>query len=722
MTMFWKPINGVTTSGSPIEFDSMESGTLTRWGYVQGPPDGSNPSWSDDLGPWTPATDAAIDGTYGLRADGPQAGTGGMCASLEPGLPGFEPPRHNVYPTIGDTVQFKFRPLAVGQGQLDLRAFSQDTSFDNYYGIEFNLTNDEVYLIRDAELTARVDTVGYSLTENDVYIAELETNDTGSEFELTGRVKSENGSILFELNGIDPDRAFESGGIKFYADTDTVADVDSVDVHRNIDGEVFEDFEGATPLERWELDNSTALDVVTDRVYASLHSGYTKDPVSNSKIAGKYFDPAYQLSDFSFVFHETTSSYGGGIRLFDGNGNNILGVGTDNPQWIVSRDNVSSKSQWTVLKREQTYDRWILAEIDFDWTTNPTEFNVRLTDLYDATSHNFGPYETYGDPADVGGVEIWDYNQKNWGEGGSIDMWFEFMTTDRGIEVPPNEPPTAAYTYFPSSPSAGETITFDGTGSSDPDGSIDTWQWDFDDDNRVDTTGSTVQASYGSSGTYTAVLNVIDNGGATDTVAKNIDVEKALTVLDSFEHRDIVGNYESNNTSDWSFPTDAKDGSYSVECTELDSRYIHTYPGYGPGIPDVGDTIRVWMKPTSGGGRSELRFGINPNDPDDRYELFLENELNKFLLYRIDNGNPDRIGGVDSVSFATGNWFLLEVKWFPNGSNDLPIAVYDTNGNLIVSDDTAQDDTGNSLHDYADSGWGVRDNNALTRFDFAHVP
>ena len=69
----------------------------------------------------------------------------------------------------------------------------------------------------------------------------------------------------------------------------------------------------------------------------------------------------------------------------------------------------------------------------------------------------------------------------------------------------------------------GETCTFDGSGSYDPDGTIVSWEWDFDDG----TTGSgeTATHEYSSPGVYTATLTVTDDDGATDTDTATVIVQ-----------------------------------------------------------------------------------------------------------------------------------------------------------------------------------------------------
>jgi PKD repeat protein len=58
-------------------------------------------------------------------------------------------------------------------------------------------------------------------------------------------------------------------------------------------------------------------------------------------------------------------------------------------------------------------------------------------------------------------------------------------------------------------------ITFDGTGSSDPDGSVASYAWSFGDGNTG--TGSTPSHSYAAAGKYFVVMTVTDSDGATSS-------------------------------------------------------------------------------------------------------------------------------------------------------------------------------------------------------------
>ncbi len=102
---------------------------------------------------------------------------------------------------------------------------------------------------------------------------------------------------------------------------------------------------------------------------------------------------------------------------------------------------------------------------------------------------------------------------------------------DDDIIDPGNEDPTAAFTFSPENPDAGQEVTFDATGSDDPDGDIDTYEWDFGDESTG--SGETVTHTYQENGSYDVTLTVTDDQGATATSEMTIMVgPQAAVTLD----------------------------------------------------------------------------------------------------------------------------------------------------------------------------------------------
>jgi serine protease len=88
---------------------------------------------------------------------------------------------------------------------------------------------------------------------------------------------------------------------------------------------------------------------------------------------------------------------------------------------------------------------------------------------------------------------------------------------------PPNQPPTASFTYSCS----GLTCSFDGSGSTDGDGTIASYAWNFGDGTAG--TGVNATRSYAAGGTYTVILTVTDNGGLTGTTSQSVTVTAPAT-------------------------------------------------------------------------------------------------------------------------------------------------------------------------------------------------
>ncbi len=96
-------------------------------------------------------------------------------------------------------------------------------------------------------------------------------------------------------------------------------------------------------------------------------------------------------------------------------------------------------------------------------------------------------------------------------------------STSATITDVPNLPPVAN-ANGPYSGTVGVPVTFDGTGSSDPDGSIVRYDWNFGDGTTALDGGPTPSHTYQSNGGFTVTLTVTDDAGATasDSTSANI--------------------------------------------------------------------------------------------------------------------------------------------------------------------------------------------------------
>ncbi len=146
-----------------------------------------------------------------------------------------------------------------------------------------------------------------------------------------------------------------------------------------------------------------------------------------------------------------------------------------------------------------------------------------------------------------------------------------------------NVAPTASFT----SSCTDLSCSFDGSASSDSDGTISSYSWSFG------ASGSTASKTYSSAGTYAVTLTVTDNGGLTNSVTHNVTVTAppvnvAPTASFTSSCTDLSCSFDGSASSDsdgtissysWSFGgtgvtasnTFASAGTYSVTLTVTDN-------------------------------------------------------------------------------------------------------------------------------------------------------
>ncbi|MGY3317956.1 PKD domain-containing protein [Arthrobacter sp. TE12232] len=91
-------------------------------------------------------------------------------------------------------------------------------------------------------------------------------------------------------------------------------------------------------------------------------------------------------------------------------------------------------------------------------------------------------------------------------------------TSTAQVSVQPNQPPSAQFTATVSN----LTAAFDAGASTDPDGSVASYAWDFGDASAG--TGATPSHTYAAAGNYAVSLTVLDNNGAAGTFTKTVTV------------------------------------------------------------------------------------------------------------------------------------------------------------------------------------------------------
>ncbi|MGA8247953.1 MAG: PKD domain-containing protein [Nocardioides sp.] len=164
---------------------------------------------------------------------------------------------------------------------------------------------------------------------------------------------------------------------------------------------------------------------------------------------------------------------------------------------------------------------------------------------------------------------------------------------------PANHKPTAAFT----SSCTGGGCAFDGSSSTDSDGSIVDYSWDFGDGSPAGS-GVTPSHAYGALGDYDVTLTVTDNSGGTDTVTHQVSIT-SLSKQIAFVGADHSGSGTQTKKS-VTIPSTASVGD------TMELMFTHakssTWSGPGAGWTQVGSTLTnvtirssVWVKQVAPG-------------------------------------------------------------------------------------------------------------------------
>lgn len=133
--------------------------------------------------------------------------------------------------------------------------------------------------------------------------------------------------------------------------------------------------------------------------------------------------------------------------------------------------------------------------------------------------------------------------------------------------IPTNNPPVANFSFSPSSPIVGDVVSFDASSSSDSDGSITSYAWNFGDGNTG--SGQFVTHAFAASGTYSVTLTVTDNEGAQGTKARSVVVGTSEDIgwVSPVSHSDPAANWVVEARA----YDDDKDRNYNTNAQHYDS-------------------------------------------------------------------------------------------------------------------------------------------------------
>jgi len=337
----------------------------------------------------------------------------------------------------------------------------------------------------------------------------------------------------------------------------------------SFDGSASSDPDGTVDSYAWDFgDGGTGTGVAPTHTYASADTYTVTLTVTDND--GETSDPATTTATIAAAPQAPTADAGGpysgtvGVALsFDGSASNDpdgtivsyswdFGDGSALGTGVAPTHIYGSASTYTVTLTVTDNDGTASAPA----TTTATIADAPVGNL-PPTANAGGPYTgTAGVPLSFDGSAsndpdgsivsyAWDFGDGNTGTGATTSHTYaaagtftvSLMVTDDGgltdtatstatiADAPVGNQPPTADAGGPYTGTAGVAVSFNGGGSSDPDGSIASYAWDFGDGNTG--TGATPSHTYAAAGTFTVSLMVTDDGGLTDTATTTATIADA---------------------------------------------------------------------------------------------------------------------------------------------------------------------------------------------------
>jgi parallel beta-helix repeat protein len=284
-------------------------------------------------------------------------------------------------------------------------------------------------------------------------------------------------------------------------------------------------------------------------LYHSSNNNLTGNSANNNNY-GIYLD--YLCNNNNLTGNSANNNDDDGIRLYYSSKNNELkGNTADANSYGIRLVSTSTKNNIT----ENTVSNNTNYGIYLDWSgeneiwhNNFINNNKQARDHYGFNNWDKGPiiggnhwsdHVCHGNPSngtepymgidtDAGAVDDYPFQDPNGWFGGNI-------------------PPIADFSYSPEKPVVNQTIIFNASNSTDPDGTIENYEWDFGDGNTTSTTEPIITHSYALAGDYTVNLTVTDDDGATDSINKTITVYSPAAIFDTGSPKNpypsIMGNH-----------------------------------------------------------------------------------------------------------------------------------------------------------------------------------
>ena len=231
---------------------------------------------------------------------------------------------------------------------------------------------------------------------------------------------------------------------------------------------------------------------------------------------------------------------------------------------------------------------------------------------------------------------------------------------------PANQAPVAAFT----STSSDLVASFTGAGSSDPDGTIASYSWNYGDSTTG--TGATSSHTYAAAGTFTASLTVTDNQGATNTVSHPVTVTAPVTppvnilaqaqfgtaVANSWGSADVGGAWTNTGvTTAYSVA-----GGVGLQVVPAGSSKTSSLAGVSSNATDLTVSFGLDKMPT-GGGAFVSAIGRDIGSTNYQARVWVQSN-GAVQLQLLQGGTAIQLVNVTGLTFTTASTLNVRLQVF----------------------------------------------------------
>nr|WP_239579286.1 PKD domain-containing protein [Microlunatus panaciterrae] len=268
--------------------------------------------------------------------------------------------------------------------------------------------------------------------------------------------------------------------------------------------------------------------------------------------------------------------------------------------------------------------------------TSPTTVQAKVWQGTEPSAWQLSTTDSTSGLQDPGGIALVTYVSGTT-TNTPIDITFDNLSANAQDAPPPaNVKPVAAFSFVVSDLS----VAFDGSGSSDSDGSVASYAWDFGDGGSSDV--AKPSHVFAAAGDYQVKLTVTDDKGATDSVTKTVTAVAAPVggplAADAFG-RSVTGGWGSADTGG-AWTTSGSSTYYSVSGGVGHIRSPLAARGGAVTLKSVSSTdtdvsVTVSLDKVADGGGTYVSLGGRANDAGDYRAKVKVLSTGRVVLYLV---------------------------------------------------------------------------------------